>query len=183
LIPNRFSFLASIVGILAMFPLLGGHPSSEPVTLLTWPGHRMFEDFSARSEVSPNGKWVLRTFVDGNQTLLHLPAGTSDSAILQGSLQSFERATWCGTQLLRLGTDNTKRAWYAEDASGLIALSIPPESTPVCSANGEHFAQFTSFPARRELPPSKDIHIGTQAAQSKVDIGGVVLTARFAPDA
>jgi dipeptidyl aminopeptidase/acylaminoacyl peptidase len=165
-----------------MLPLLS-RPSAEPVTLLTWPGHRMFEDFSARSEVSPNGKWILRTFVDGNQTLLHLPAGTSDSAVLQGSLQSFERAAWCGTQLVRLGTDNNKRAWYAENASGLIALPIPPESTPVCSANGEHFAQFTSFPARRELPPSKDIHIGTQAAQSRVDIGGVVLTARFAPDA
>lgn len=183
MIPNRFSFLASVVAILAALPLLASRPSAGQVTLLTWPGHRMFEDFSARSEVSPNGQWVLRTFVDGNQALLHLPAGASDSAALQGGLRDFEHAAWCGTQLLRLGSEGTKRAWNAQGRSGLTALSIPPESTPVCSSDGEHLAHFTSFPARRELPPSKDIYVGTRSTQKRVEIGGVVLVARFSPDA
>jgi WD40 repeat protein len=143
----------------------------------------MFEDFSARSEVSPDGQWVLRTFVDGNQALLHLPDGTSNDAKLQGGLRNFKRAAWCGAQLLRLGEDGAKQAWFAQGPTGLIALSIPPEATPVCSNSGDHLADFTSFPARRELPPPKDIYIGTQIAQSRVDIGGVVLSAKFSPDA
>jgi Tol biopolymer transport system component len=142
----------------------------------------MFEDFSARSEVSSDGQWVLRTFVDGNQTLLHLPAGTPDTPALEGPLHGFERAAWCGTQLLLLGNDGTKRAWYAQ-GTGLTALSIPPQATPVCSTGGEHLAHFTSFPARRELPPPKDIYVGTKSAQQRVEIGGVVLVARFSHDA
>ena len=178
-----FSFLMGTVAVLSLLPLLVLHPQSDSVTVLTWPGHRMFEDFSARSEVSPDGKWVLRTYVDGNQALLRLPAGTSDLATLQGGLHGFECAAWCGTQLLRLGTERGKHAWFAQGLSGFAALSIPPEATPVCSASGDHLAQFTSFPARRELPPPKDIYLGTQAAQSRVEIGGVVLTAKFSPDA
>ncbi len=180
---NRFSFVAGFIGILAVFPLLAGHPSDEPMTLLTWPGHRMFEDFSARSELSPDGKWVLRTFVDGNQVLLRLPAGAADSAALQGDLHQFEHAAWCGMQLLRLGSDGTKRAWYAQGPSGFTALSIPPEATPVCSLDGERLAHFTSFPARRELPTPKDIFVGTKSTQQKVEIGGVVLIVKFSPDA
>jgi len=180
---NRLVLLAGSVGILALLPLFADRPAAEPATLLTWPGHRMFEDFSARSEVSPDGKWVLRTFVDGNQTLLRLPAGTADATALQGGVRDFERAAWCGTQLLRLGRDGATRAWYAQAPSGLTALSIPPEATPVCSADGQRLAHFTSFPARRELPPPKDIFIGTQSTQQRVEIGGVVLIAKFSPDA
>ena len=77
---NRFSFLTGIFGTLVVLPLLADRPSAEASILLTWAGHRMFEDFSARSEVSPDAQWVLRTFVDGNQALLHLPDGTSDGA-------------------------------------------------------------------------------------------------------
>jgi len=183
LIYNRISFLASVFSVLLVLPLLGDRPPAEAVTLLTWPGHRMFEDFSARSEVSPDAQWVLRTFVDGNQALLHLPDGASHAAKLQGGLHDFERAAWCGPQLLRLGKYGTKRAWFAQGRTGFTALSIPPEATPVCSADGEHVARFTSFPARRELPPPKDIYVGTQSMQQRVAIGGVVLTARFSPDA
>lgn len=180
---KRLSFAAIIAGILAGLPLLAGDRPTEPSTLLTWYGHRMFEDFSARSEVSSDGQWVLRTFVDGNQTLLHLPEGTPDSAALQGNVHDFERAAWCGSQLIRLGTDAGKRAWFLQGQGGPTALSIPPEATPVCSPAGNRLAYFISFPARRELPPPKDIHIGTQTAQKTVDIGGVVLTAKFSPDA
>jgi len=177
------SLLPGVVAILALVPLLAFHPQSEAVTLLSWPGHRMFEDFSARSEVSPDGKWVLRTFVDGNQILLRLPDGSADSATLQAGLHDFERAAWCGTQLLRLGKVGGKRAWLAQGPAGFAALAIPPDATPVCNAAGDHLAHFTSFPARRELPPPKDIYIGTPSTQSPVDIGGVVLTAKFSPDA
>ncbi|HKE07662.1 MAG TPA: hypothetical protein VKB48_07510 [Candidatus Acidoferrum sp.] len=155
---------------------------AKPETLLTWYGHRMFEDFSARSEVSPDGQWLLRTFVDGNQILLRLPAGTPDSAMLQGGLHHFEHAAWCGDQLLRLGTQDGKRTWFEQGASGLVPLSIPPEATPVCDLTGQHLAHFISFPARRELPQPKDIFVGTPRAQKKVEIGGVILTARFSLD-
>jgi Tol biopolymer transport system component len=143
----------------------------------------MFEDFSARSEVSTDGKWILRTFVDGNQILLHLPEGVSDSAALQGGEHEFERSAWCGPQLLRLGTEGGKHVWFTRGRTGFVPLAIPPEATPVCSTDGQHLAHFTSFPARRELPPPKDIYIGTPAAQQRVEVGGVVLIARFSPDA
>jgi WD40 repeat protein len=155
---------------------------AKPETLLTWHGHRMFEDFSARTEVSADGQWLLRTFVDGNQTLLRLPAGTPDSAMLQGGLHDFERAAWCGDQLLRLGTRDGKRTWFEQSASGLVPLSIPPEATPVCDLTGQHLAHFISFPARRELAQLKDIFVGTPRAQKKVEIGGVILAARFSLD-
>src|SRR5262249_2863264 len=142
-----------------------------------------FEDFSARSEASLDGKWLLRTFVDGNQTLLRLPAGTPDSATLQGGLHDFEHAAWCGDQLLRLGTQDGKRAWYRQTASRLVPLSIPPEATPVCDFTGYLLAHFTSFPARRELPQPTEIYLGTPRAQKRVEIGGVILTARFSLDA
>jgi hypothetical protein len=184
---ERFCFFIGVAGLLAVLPVLTGRPSDAPVTVLTWSGHRMFEDFSARSEVSPDGQWVLRTFVDGNQALLHLPSGTADRTTLQGGLQDFERAAWCGSQLLRLGKNEGKRSWFLSSGGAFAALSIPPEATPVCNAAGDRFAHFTSFPARRELPPPKDIYIGTdiakQGAQSRVEIGGVVLAARFSPDA
>jgi hypothetical protein len=180
---RMYRFFTAFAGILAVLAVLAAHPSDGSVTVLTWAGHRMFEDFSARSEVSPDGEWVLLTFVDGNQTLLHVPSGSPDSAALQGGLQDFERAAWCGSQLLRLGKNEGKRSWFLQSGGGFAALSIPPEATPVCSATGDKFAHFTSFPARRELPPPKDIYIGTQTAQSRVQIGGVVLAARFSPDA
>ena len=180
---HRLLFLFFLVGGPTLFPLFANHPSGDSTTLLTWPGHRLFEDFSARSEVGPDGKWILRTFVDGNQLLLRLPAGTSDTAMLQGGLHGFERAAWCGTRLLRLGTDAGKRAWYADGPAGLAALTIPPDATPLCSTDGQHLAHFTSFPARREVAPPKDIYIGTQSSQRRVEIGGVVLFAKFSPDA
>jgi len=178
-----FLFIASVAAIFGLLPILADRPPAEPDTVLTWHGHRMFEDFSARSEVSPDGQWLLRTFVDGNQELLRLPAGTSDNAALQGGLHDFERAAWCGNQLLRLGTDSGKRAWFTQSVSGLAPLVIPPEATPVCDLTGEHLAHFISFPARRELPQPKEIYVGTASAQQKVEIGGVILTARFSPDA
>jgi Tol biopolymer transport system component len=181
---NRELLFVFAAFVLVVLPIFAGHPPLQSATtLLTWPGHRMFEDFSARSELSPDGKWVLRTFVDGNQTLLRLPEGTPDAAMLQGGLHEFERAAWCGSQLLRLGNQGGRRAWFAQGPSGFAALSIPPDATPVCSADGQHLAHFTSFPARRELPPPKDIYIGTQTAQQRVEVGGVVLTAKFSPDA
>ena len=131
---RMYRFFTAFAGILAVLAVLAAHPSDGSVTVLTWAGHRMFEDFSARSEVSPDGEWVLRTFVDGNQTLLHVPSGSPDSAALQGGLQDFERAAWCGSQLLRLGKNEGKRSWFMQSGSGFVALSIPPEATPVCSA-------------------------------------------------
>src|SRR5262250_1130733 len=133
----RVPLFSGIAAFLALLPLLAFRFPPESDILLTWPGHRMFEDFSARSEVSPDGNWVLRTFVDGNQELLRLPAGTSDNAALQGGLHDFERAAWCGNQLLRLGTDSGKRAWFTQSVSGLAPLVIPPEATPVCDLTGE----------------------------------------------
>jgi Tol biopolymer transport system component len=180
---NRLLFFASVAAIFVLLPLLASRPPAKPDTLLTWHGHRMFEDFSARSEVSPDGQWLLRTFVDGNQVLLRLPAGTPDGSALQGGLHDFERAAWCGNQLLRLGTQDGKRAWYAQDASGHIPLSIPSEATPVCNITGDLLAHFTSFPARRELPQPKEIYVGTLHIQKEVEIGGVILTARFSLDA
>ena len=176
-------FVFGLTALLIFLPFVASRPTTSAVSVLSWHGHRMFEDFSARSEVSPDGKWVLRTFVDGDQALLRLPDGTPNSATLQGGMQTFEHAAWCGDQLLRFGAKDGKRAWFAQGPSGLTPLCIPPEATPVCSADGKKLAHFTSFPARRELPPPKDIYVGTQSAQKKVEIGGVVLTARFSPDA
>src|SRR5580704_16691451 len=98
----KYGIVSTALGILAGGTVCSAE-AAPPQTVLEWHGHRIFEDFSARSEVSPDGKYVLRTFVDGNETLLRLPTGNSDAATLQGGLHDFERAAWCGTQLLRLG--------------------------------------------------------------------------------
>jgi Tol biopolymer transport system component len=150
--------------------------------VLQWHGHRMFEDFSARSEVSPDGKYVLRTFVDGNQALLRLPDGTSDDKTLGGDIPNFERAAWCGTELLRVGTKGAQRHWFASTGAAAIELTVPPDAMPVCSADGKHLVHFTSYAARRELPPPKSIFVGSRQSQAEVKLDGVVMSAHFAPN-
>ena len=152
-------------------------------TVLTWPGHRMFEDISARSEVSPDGKYVLRTYVDGNQALLRLPDGSNDEKTLAGGVANFEKAAWCGNELLRVGTQGTERRWFASSAGVSTVLpTVPPDAMAVCSADGKRLAHFTSYPARRELPPPKAIFLGTRQKQSEIKLDGVVMSAHFSPD-
>jgi Tol biopolymer transport system component len=152
-------------------------------TVLKWAGHRMFEDFSARSEPSPDGRWILRTFVDGNQALLRLPGGQSDEAVLEGGVRDFEHAAWCGDELLRLGSDGHERHWLEGEAGHRRALAIPPEATPVCSADKSRLAYYTSYAARAELPPPKSLFVGRRGALFEVNVGGVVMVAHFSPDA
>src|ERR1700751_2561548 len=99
--------------------------------------------------------------------------GCRTSSALPGAVRSF-----CGWAKMKASAAGSCKAVVVSPR-----FQFPPEATPVCSATGDKFAHFTSFPARRELPPPKDIYIGTQTAQSRVQIGGVVLAARFSPDA
>lgn len=157
--------------------------AAPPQTVLEWHGHRMFEDFSARSEVSPDGKYVLRTFVDGNQALLRLPDGSNDEKTLVGGVANFEKAAWCGNELLRVGTQGTERHWFASSAGGSTVLpTVPPDAMAVCSSDGKLLAHFTSYPARRELPPPKAIFLGSPQKQSEIKLDGVVMSAHFSPD-
>jgi Tol biopolymer transport system component len=156
---------------------------ATPQTVLTWHGHRMFEDISARSEVSPDGKYVLRTFVDGNQALLRLPDGSDDEKTLAGGVANFEKAAWCGNELLRVGTQGAERHWFTSSAGVSTVLpTVPPDAMAVCSADGKLLAHFTSYPARRELPPPKSVFLGTRQKQAEIKLDGVVMSAHFSPD-
>jgi Tol biopolymer transport system component len=156
--------------------------AGPPTDLLTWHGHRMFEDFSARTEVSPDGQWVLRTFVDGDQALLKLPSGERNDAKLQGDVKNFERAAWCGNDLLRVGAKGTSRAWFAGGSSGTQTIAVPPDATPVCNGVGDELAHYTSYPARRELPPPKVLFLGNRQQQQEIALGAVVMNAKFSHD-
>jgi Tol biopolymer transport system component len=156
--------------------------AAVPETVLKWPGHRMFEDFSARSEFSPDGRWILRTFVDGNQALLALPSGEDQSRRLADGLKDFERAAWCGSSLLRVGMGAAGRAWYAGERKTRHAIAVPADAMPVCSAGGAALAHYTSYAAREEVAPPKAIFIGTPDAQSEIQLEGVVMVARFSAD-
>lgn len=154
--------------------------------LAEWRGNRMFEDFSARTQVSPDGKWILRTTVDGEESLLALPGLELDEKVLHAGLAPFERAVFCGAGgFLRLGTANGEHAWFGpgtETLSG-AATKIPAEATPLCSADGKSIAHYTSYPPRRELPPPEEIFIGDAKAQTRVALPGVANGAVFSPDA
>ena len=154
---------------------------AEPTTVLRWVGHRMFEDFSARSEVSPDGRYVLRTFIDGNQALLQLPGGRPENALLDGPIKSFEQAAWCGPGLLRLGTVNGGRHWFVGDRTP-SPVNVPPGASPTCDRTGKKVAYFWVDPARLEAAPPKAVFIGTLKAQKQVALEGVPLTVRFSPD-
>jgi len=154
---------------------------AAPTTVLRWEGHRMFEDFSARSEVSPDGRYVLRTFVDGNQSLFRLPSGESDDALLEGPVKGFEQAVWCGAGLLRLGTFNGSRHWYRGDRSPQ-AVNVPSGASPACDHTGTRLAYFWIDPPRLEAEPPKAIFVGTPKAQKEIDLEAVPLTIRFSPD-
>jgi WD40 repeat protein len=163
--------------------LLSGatHAYAEPTTVLRWVGHRMFEDFSARSEVSPDGRYVLRTFIDGNQALLQLPSGSSEDALLDGPVKNFEQAAWCGAGLLRLGTLNGGRHWFVGDRTPR-AVDVPAGASPTCDRSGSEVAYFWVDPARLEAAPAKAVFIGTLTTQKQVDLEGVPLAVRFSPD-
>jgi Tol biopolymer transport system component len=156
---------------------------AAPETVLEWPGHRMFEDFSARSELSPDGRWILRTFVDGNQALLAMPSGKDQSKRLADGLKDFERAAWCGNALVRVGTGAAGRAWYAGEKKARHAIAVPPDAMPVCNITGMALAHYTSYAARAEVEPPKAIFVGAPASQSEIKVAGVVMVARFSPDA
>jgi Tol biopolymer transport system component len=174
---NASAALWLVVGLVA-----GGTSGAAPETVATWTGHRMFEDFSARSEMSPDGQWVLRTFVDGNQDLLRLPQATSQEAQLMDGVKEFERAAWCGNALLRLGSDGHQRVWFAGEGAGRHAIAVPPDAQPICSRKGDGLAHYTSYAARRELTPPKAIFIGTAKSQMEIKLAGVVMTARYSMD-
>ena len=85
----------------------------------------------------PGWQYVLRTFVDGNQALLRLPDGSDDEKTLAGGVANFERAAWCGNELLRVGTQGTERHWFASSAGVSTVLpTVPPDAMAVCSADG-----------------------------------------------
>jgi Tol biopolymer transport system component len=156
--------------------------TGSPRTLLEWHGHRLFEDFSARSEVSPDGKWVLRTSLEGSQALLTLPDGIRDDRTLKDDTPNFERAAWCGPGLLRVGTRAKGRHWYASTGTAAVELTVPPDATPVCSPDGKQLAHFTSSATLPGLPLPKSIFVGSLMSQSEIKLGGVVMSAHFAPD-
>jgi Tol biopolymer transport system component len=154
---------------------------AKTAAVLQWPGHRMFEDFSARSQVSPYGRYVLRTFVDGNQALLKLPGGADMDAMLHGRLQNFEQAVWCGNGLLRLGTFGGSRHWFSGDRTPR-PVGIPPDAYPACDRTGKLLAYFRVNPPRAETTSPKTLYIGNRKAQKQVTLEGAPLTARFSPD-
>lgn len=174
---RRAASMLSVVALLSSATLA----YAKPTMVLQWVGHRMFEDFSARSEVSPDGRYVLRTFVDGNQALLQLPSGRSDDALLNGPVKDFEQAAWCGSGLLRLGTVDGGRHWFVGNHTP-HAVSVPAGASPTCDGTGTKLAYFWVDPPRLEAAPPKAVFIGTLTAQKQVDLDGVPLTVRFSPD-
>lgn len=155
--------------------------AANPTPVLTWPGHRMFEDFSARTEVSPDGRYALRTFVDGNQALLRLPDGASMHAMLNGKVKNLEQAEWCGTGLLRLGTFGGARHWFSGDRTPR-ATDIPTDAFPTCDRTGRLLAYFWINPARLESSPPKKLFVGNRESQREIELGAVPLVVRFSPD-
>lgn len=155
--------------------------SANPATVLNWPGHRMFEDFSARTEVSPDGRYVLRTFVDGNQALLRLPEGADMAAMLNGGVQNLEQAEWCGTGLLRLGTFGGARHWFSGDGTPR-PTDIPTDAFPTCDRAGRLLAYFWINPARLESAPPKKLFIGDRNERKEIELEAVPLVVRFSPD-
>jgi len=154
-------------------------------TIASWHGDGMFEDFSVRTQVSPDGRWILRTSVDGNETLLSLPGLQPSDAVLRGGLDSLERLIFCGSQgFLRLGSKGNSHAWFGPgtETDAGPATHIPVEATPACSSDGAHVAHFTSYPPRRELPPPTEIYLGSVRGFRKVVLGSVVTGAVYSND-
>jgi Tol biopolymer transport system component len=158
--------------------------SVPPSILATWHGTAMFEDFSARTQVSPDERWILRTSVDGRETLLSYATLQPAPDVLNGGLENLERLVFCGRHgFLRLGTRDDKRAWFGpgDDRRAGEPSNIPVEATPVCSLDGKGIAHFTSYPPRRELPPPTDVFVGSAGSQKKVNLGNVATGAVYAP--
>ncbi len=185
------SFSAAAIGVLlgvACFAAVESHAqqaASDAAVMARWPGHRLFEDFSARTQISPDGRWILRTSVDGDQDLLSVATSKPDPQVLHGGLDGFERAVFCGKAgFLRLGSRAKEHGWFgpgtALDAGPMA--TIPAEATPVCSPDAAVIAHYTSYPPRRELPPPTEIFVGTARAQSAVKLGGVPTGAVFSLD-
>lgn len=164
--------MLSAAAVFLTGPVWADSPPPVPRAMLKWYGHRMYEDFSARSQVSPDGKWVLRTSLEGRQTLLSLPEGIGDERKLKGNIADFERAAWCAGELIRLGSGSKGRRWYASAGAATVELTVPPDATPVCSPDGRGLAYFTSG----------SLFLGSRASQSEIALGGLVTSATFAPD-
>lgn len=154
-----------------------------PQVIATWNGKALFESFSVRTQVSPSGRWILRTSVDGAETLLKVPALESAPSVLNAGLDNLERLVFCGTGgYLRLGTKDGKHAWFGPgtDTESGEASNVPEAATPVCSSDGKGIAHFTSYPPRRELPPPTEVFVGSITEQKKLDLKNVATGAVYA---
>lgn len=161
------------------------HSSSAESVVATWHGSAMFEDFSVRTQVSPDGHWIVRTSADGIETLFGLPELKPAPAVMGAGLDNVERLVFCGKQsFLRLGTKGQTHAWFGPGSESTAgdATNIPLAATPACSLDGKHVAHFTSYPPRRELPPPTEIFAGSVTSQNKVELGSVPTGAVYASD-
>jgi len=137
--------------------------------------HRLFEDFLSSTSISSDGKWLLRRSADGQQTLIDLTSRTPATQRLRAGLDSFERASFCGSDLLRLATVAGKRTWLSSSTdTTLLPVDIPPANTPLCSADGQRLAHY--------LPTAKEVWLGDLQQQARVSLDSVIKRATFSHD-
>ena len=136
--------------------------------------HRLYEDFLSNTAVSADGKWMLRSSADGQQTLTDLTSRASAEQRLRAGLESFERASFCGSELLRLATLGGKRTWsMSSKDKALQPVAVPPSNTPLCSSDGRRVAHFTS---------AKEVWLGDLQQQVRVPLDSVIKRATFSHD-
>jgi hypothetical protein len=121
-----------------------GLPGS--IVVRSYAGHRWFEEFMTKTQVSPDGSYLLRTTLEGVQTLSRMSDGVTLDGRLRGGLSSFERAVFCGRTLLRLGVRDRVHGWFVGDAPALTRVTIPADATPICSQDGSAIAFYQSTP-------------------------------------
>ncbi|MEI9851864.1 MAG: hypothetical protein WDN24_14670 [Sphingomonas sp.] len=146
-----------------------------------WPGNRIFEDFSAKTLVTPDGGTAIRVAVEGYNHLWQLSGPT---VLLDDPrfANPWARVLPCGPDLFQLQGEHGSASWVRLTPEGATALGIAEDMTPVASADGTRLLVHETSPVFRTAHPGTDLWIGDFAERTHVLLDGPVMAACFAPD-
>lgn len=165
-------------------PVMFAQPSVEAVRKrFQWEGNRIFEDFSAKTLVTPAGDTVIRVAVEGYNHLWSLDdtdAKLSDDARFANP---WARVLPCGPDYFQLVGDHGSAVWHHVSAQGSTPIAVPENMTPVASPDGSAMLCHETSPVFRTAHPGTDLWIGTGEDRRELSLGGPVMAACFAPDA
>lgn len=148
----------------------------------SWSGNRIFEDFSAKTLVTPDGETAIRVAVEGYNHAWRLDGPQARQVVDAPYDNHWTRTLPCGPDLLQLVGPPGSARWHRRSGDTLTELSFGEHLTPVASPDGSRLLLHETSPVFRTQHPDTDLWIGDFDDQLHLKLQGPVMAACFSPD-